>query len=397
MNSKREYENCYIVFSDVCQTKANYIAARIMEEFSLNCKVITYPIRKNEEMNKLDNYLQNDCILILGDLDLFSEQNCNKLENFYKLGLAHGRDRPVILINFTENIELNQNNIPPYIKYDFIIYSPPVVPEKVIIQIHQILSSIIRESRPEILYHKAVEIHEQLKKQSTFFIEKLDREDFAKALNPKTLTRYFDLYLNNKSEDLKFFLTNIVVKIYKTYSTSQSNINIVNVPGDMKEEFLMSDRQRLADLKEQLDLLYEKLGTYEKELIINSDLDIQFKLKQRIKREILPQMRKYEREYWELYPQEDIVISEQEAETQLAQVEQAVESIQQISSTEYPPELIPLLQDIQVKLEDLNKPASAKLKVALPLIPAIAAYELEMETDGLMYKAWKSIKGVFRR
>ncbi len=159
----------------------------------------------------------------------------------------------------------------------------------------------------------------------------------------------------------------------------------------------MSDRQRLADLKKLLDLLYEKLGAYQKELIINYDLDVQFKLKQRIKREILPEIRKYEREYWELYPQEAIIISEQEAETQLAQVEQAVESIQQIPSTEYPPELIPLLQDIQVKLEDLNKPASAKLKVALPLIPAIAAYELEMKTDGLMYKAWKSMKGVLRR
>ncbi|NES83142.1 MAG: hypothetical protein F6K10_17990 [Moorea sp. SIO2B7] len=81
----------------------------------------------------------------------------------------------------------------------------------------------------------------------------------------------------------------------------------------------------------------------------------------------------------------------------MAQVEQAIESIQQIPSTEYSRELVPLLQDIQLKLEDLNKPASAKLKVSLPLIPVIAAYELEMETEGLMYKAWKSIKRLARR
>ncbi|NES83141.1 MAG: hypothetical protein F6K10_17985 [Moorea sp. SIO2B7] len=77
----------------------------------------------------------------------------------------------------------------------------------------------------------------------------------------------------------------------------------------------MSDRQRLRDLEELLDLLDEKLGAYQKELIKNFNPDVQFQLKQRIKGEILPQMRKYEREYWELYPQEAIIISEQEAET----------------------------------------------------------------------------------
>ena len=33
----------------------------------------------------------------------------------------------------------------------------------------------------------------------------------------------------------------------------------------------------------------------------------------------------------------------------------------------------------------------------IPLIPAIAPYELEMETEGLMYQAWKKIKGIVRR
>lgn len=159
----------------------------------------------------------------------------------------------------------------------------------------------------------------------------------------------------------------------------------------------MSDSQRLADLKDILELLYEKLGMFERELIVTASTSAKFELKQRIRREILPDLRRYETEYWELYPSEAIIISEEEAQTQLVQVEQAVESIEHISPTEYPLGLIPLLQDIQAKLDDLGRPASAKLKVALPLIPAIAAYELEMETEGLMYKAWKSIKGLVRR
>ena len=72
-------------------------------------------------------------------------------------------------------------------------------------------------------------------------------------------------------------------------------------------------------------------------------------------------------------------------------------SIEHVSHNEYPPGLVPLLQEIQTKLDDSDQMASAKLKVALPLIPAIAAYELEMDTVGLMYKAWKSIKAMVRR
>lgn len=159
----------------------------------------------------------------------------------------------------------------------------------------------------------------------------------------------------------------------------------------------MSDRQRLADLEQLLDLLDEKLGLYQKELLINLNPDIQFQIKQRIKREISPQMRQYEREYWELYPPEAIIVSDEEAQTQLVKVEQAVESIQQIPSAEYPPELFSLLQDILTKLEEIDKPASAKLKLVLPLIPAIASYELEMETEGFMFKVWKGIKGMVRR
>ncbi|MFM6061993.1 MAG: hypothetical protein ACKPAE_06015, partial [Microcystis panniformis] len=119
----------------------------------------------------------------------------------------------------------------------------------------------------------------------------------------------------------------------------------------------MSDRQRLADLEDILELLYEKLGEFEQELIISNSKPAKFELKQRIKREILPNIRRYEAEYWELYPKEAIIISDEEAASQLVKVEQAVESIDRISLTFYPPELIPLLQDIRAELEEQNKAA----------------------------------------
>jgi len=160
----------------------------------------------------------------------------------------------------------------------------------------------------------------------------------------------------------------------------------------------MTDRQRLADIKEILEVLYEKLGDFEKELASTANIPVKFELKHKIKREILPDIRRYEAEYWELYPIETIIISNQEAETQLAKVEQAVESMERIPQTaEYPPQLIRLLQDIRAKLDEGDKAASAKLKVTLPLIPLLASYELEMDTEGVMYKTWKAIKGLARR
>jgi hypothetical protein len=159
----------------------------------------------------------------------------------------------------------------------------------------------------------------------------------------------------------------------------------------------MFDRSRLTDLDSLLDLLYEKLGVFQREIILSTSVAVQFELKQRIKREIMPSIRRYEAEYWELYPQDEIVIPEEAATSQLVKVERAVNAIELVPTNTYPPELIPLLQDLQAKLAESDKIASAKLKVALPLIPAIASYEFELETEGLMSQAWKSIKGLVRR
>ena len=158
----------------------------------------------------------------------------------------------------------------------------------------------------------------------------------------------------------------------------------------------MSEQARLNDLENILGLLYDKLGEFEKELVISSSKPVNFELKHRIKQEILPNIRKYEIEYWQLYPQESITISDEEAETQLVKVEEAVTSIERIPYSTYPQRLISLLQEIRDNLSE-EKAASAKLKMVIPLIPVIASYEIEMETEGLMYQAWKKIKEVIRR
>ena len=160
----------------------------------------------------------------------------------------------------------------------------------------------------------------------------------------------------------------------------------------------MYNHQRLADLEDTIKRLYDRLGYWQKELaIIPPGSDKKFEIQQRIKRELLPEIRRYEKKYWELYPMEEVVIPEDEAASQLVQVEQAVTSLEQGSFAEYPPEMFALLQEIRARLDGLERSASAKLKVAIPLIPAIASYELEMDTEGVMSKTWKPLRGLIRR
>ncbi len=158
-----------------------------------------------------------------------------------------------------------------------------------------------------------------------------------------------------------------------------------------------SDLTRLHELQDILELLYEKLKSYERELLISSSPSAKFELRKRIEDEILPDIRRYEAEYWQLYPQEAIVITDEEAENQLAQIEPAIKSIENIPSSSYPAELIPLLQNVRASLEDSEKTTSDKLKVVLPIIPMIDSYELEIDTEVPIYKVWERIKEMFRR
>lgn len=63
------------------------------------------------------------------------------------------------------------------------------------------------------------------------------------------------------------------------------------------------DCQRLDVLEEILEIQYEKLGEFQRELALEANAKAKFELKQRIKREILPDIRKYEVEYGQILAQ----------------------------------------------------------------------------------------------
>ena len=156
------------------------------------------------------------------------------------------------------------------------------------------------------------------------------------------------------------------------------------------------NQRRLKDLQYNLDLLYEQLGMYEQELIKAIGAE-RLSLKQRIKRDILPDIRRYESEYWDLFPKDAIAISDQEAEATLVEVNEAVKEIERVDADEYPPGMMELLQEIKNQLNDMDKAAAAKLKVALPIIPMLASYELEMDTQGMFSRIWQPIRNRLNR
>lgn len=162
-----------------------------------------------------------------------------------------------------------------------------------------------------------------------------------------------------------------------------------------------ANQQRLEALEEILELEYEKLGEFQKEIAMIASAPAKFELKQRLKREVIPEIRKYEAEYGELLSQQvqevkAVVISDAEAESAITEVVQAVQQIEIQAAENYPEELIRLLTELREKLDDPGKSAAAKLKVALPIIPLVASYELEMDTEAFMTKAWRKVKSVFK-
>jgi hypothetical protein len=155
--------------------------------------------------------------------------------------------------------------------------------------------------------------------------------------------------------------------------------------------------RRLKELEELLDLQYDKSHEFEKEISL-SDGASRITLKQRFKREVTPQLRALEQEYAEMLvagvPTDHI--SEGEADALVSDLSKATDTILQSAPPSAPQEMVRLLGEIKAKLSEPKGSASAKLKISLPLIPAICSYEMEVETAGLMKKVWRRARDFFK-
>lgn len=160
----------------------------------------------------------------------------------------------------------------------------------------------------------------------------------------------------------------------------------------------MPPSRRLADLEKNLELWYEQLGAAEKALPMNYDPKAYTAIKQDIRERILPEIRKYEAEYWQLLAQEarNCDVPEDDASLAIVEIVPEVQIIQSQPSANYADEFMQLLREIRDKLNEPGTPAAAKAKFALSLIPGILSYEVELDTENSLRRVFQPIRRLFR-
>ncbi|MBD2212928.1 hypothetical protein H6G27_24070 [Nostoc linckia FACHB-104] len=157
--------------------------------------------------------------------------------------------------------------------------------------------------------------------------------------------------------------------------------------------------KRLADLEKILELRYETLSKAGKRLAITDEIFAKNAIEQRIREEILPEIRQYETEYWQLLAQEAnfCTVEEVDAHNAIFLVVQKIELMEKNSSANYPNDLMRLLLEIRDKLNQPGTPAAAKAKIALPLLPGILSYEVELDTENALRQAFQPLKQLFKK
>ena len=141
--------------------------------------------------------------------------------------------------------------------------------------------------------------------------------------------------------------------------------------------------QRLPQLKTNLGLLYEQIGELEAEALTVSGL-ARVQLKQQMRDRLWPDVRKYEAELTRLLSQElnENSVSAEMVETVTAEIVQVTADLSQDDRVSA--ETLEILRQIQGKLTQPKLPVTGKLKVALPSLPGVIAYEVEGDVESVV-------------
>ncbi|MBI2928822.1 MAG: hypothetical protein HYY24_24430 [Verrucomicrobia bacterium] len=155
---------------------------------------------------------------------------------------------------------------------------------------------------------------------------------------------------------------------------------------------------RFRQVEELLDIEYEKLHEFEKAISLADGISAKIALRQQIKRDLTPRLRRLEQEYAELLVQgvPDADIPEAQAQAFVTEVVRAVAKADELKPSGAPQEMVRLLAEIRDKLNEPGKSASGKLKVSLPIIPLISSYEMELDTEGVLTAAWRKARDFFK-
>lgn len=149
---------------------------------------------------------------------------------------------------------------------------------------------------------------------------------------------------------------------------------------------MISDR--LSHLQSEVQKYYKQLAGREKAKRLARFEDKEL-LQQQID-ELKQEIGSVEREYWTRWRIEinGLTIPEAEAEIVASQLVQDVEILEVDPAVRENAELMRVLQEIKAELSQPGIPAAGKLKAAIPLLPGVISYEMELDTEGLLRHAF---------
>ena len=171
-------QNIYVIFPCNRESLCDEIVEYIHEELIVKCEGITYS-SENIDVRIFNQIVQEECILIIG------YEGCISTENCYILGIAHAKNRLVILINILDEKErLSYRENPRYIRKHFLVIfqhrinNYPTQIGKMKHRLHNILQVILVNDFYSILYQKAINLCNELEEKAQRDMKKLDLDNF---------------------------------------------------------------------------------------------------------------------------------------------------------------------------------------------------------------------------
>jgi len=161
---------------------------------------------------------------------------------------------------------------------------------------------------------------------------------------------------------------------------------------DSKNSLAQHQAQRLRQLSDLMKLLQEKLVVFERARIISGDAATVFNATTVIRDEIRPDLHKYMVEYLailssgydEIYESQGAEALANELSVVMADTENLIARSRNIE----------LSQSVRGAIEEFRKPSlptASRLKVAIPIIPMLLSYEVDIDTSNLVVRAWSAI------
>ncbi|MBE9041520.1 hypothetical protein IQ235_12090 [Oscillatoriales cyanobacterium LEGE 11467] len=152
---------------------------------------------------------------------------------------------------------------------------------------------------------------------------------------------------------------------------------------------MISDR--LYHLQSEVQSYYKQLAGKEKAKRLAEQAEKE-RIQQQID-ELKQELNAVEREYWMRWRAEiaGLTIPEADAEEVASGMLREVEFLEIEPTVQNHAQLMQALQEIKAELSKPGIPAAGKLTAAIPLLPGVIAYEMELDTEGFLKRAFPTV------